>query len=136
MPYFSLGMRKREGALLAAVSSQEGGHGDDGGRLFSEGHRDSPKGNRHKIAVRDIARKSEEPFLLWMFTVWDGAQTSTLGDLSTLEQPHLVCPALGWRLYWVSSRGLFQQAFFKNSLVSLCLKITLPFFLTISQAIS
>jgi len=42
-------MGKHLGPLLAAVSSQEGGHGDDRGRLFSEGHRDSLKGNGLKL---------------------------------------------------------------------------------------
>lgn len=113
------------GALLAAVSSQEGGHGDDGGRLFSQGQLQRQQA---EVAVQDIARRSKEPFVVWVFTVRDGAGTSTLGDLPTLEQPHLVGSGLGWRLYWVSSRVLFQRTFFKDSLVLLCLKLTAIFY--------
>lgn len=57
----------------------------------------------------------------------DEAQTSTLGDLPTLEQPHLVAPAVGWKSYCVCSKDLFQPKFGRDSVVLLCLKLSLQF---------
>lgn len=54
----------------------------------------------------------------------DGAQASTLEDLPTLEQPYLIAPAVGWKL---CSKDLFQPVFGKDSVVLLCLKLSLQF---------
>lgn len=75
-----------------------------------------------QAAAWDIVRRSEETFLLRMFTFQDGPRTFTFGETS------FNWPCCGLQLYWMSSRGLFHPTLFKDSVDLLCLKLILTFF--------
>lgn len=91
-------MGNLQGALFAAVRSQEGGHADNGGRLLSEGHRGSPKVIMHMLQSRALPGGQRSlSFSGYLLSGMEPRPKLALGDLPTLQQSPLAGPAVGWR---------------------------------------